>query len=208
MANTKKGIFYPSIESEIPSFYDNAEKQLNLFKVKYGTSPTVMTAITGYKNQMPLAKMKSDADQQMAKASVQAKNDLFALAKLEIMRELKRITDLPNFAEADAMQLGIRKQNNEQMKQSEHPLISAITVMPDQVVIDWIKGIMDGVAVYGSADGVHFELLGIDLRSPYEDKRKNKVDGVPEIRYYKLRYLKGDVQVGQFSDVVNVTVLI
>ena len=49
-------------------------------------------------------------------------------------------------------------------------------------------------------------LLGQDNFSPYLDGRALLVAGQPEERRYRLRYLDGDELVGEYSDVMAVTV--
>lgn len=73
----------------------------------------------------------------------------------------------------------------------------------DEVIVEWRKGKAEGVAVYGSYDAQNFSLLGRDNKSPYNDTRKNQSPN-PEFRYYKVRFLVNDKEVGQFSDVVKV----
>ena len=204
----KKAIFYPNSDADVSSFYDNALKKLTAYGAKYGTTPALLTILTNYNTQVPAAKIKSDADQQAAKASVKAKDELFEKAKTELMREFKRVTDLPNFDEADAMAMGIRREINSFDYKQVQPVIQDVIVMPDLVSLEWPKAKMDGVAVFGSYDGANFDFLGTDLRSPFEDRRPNKVPGQPETRFYKLRYIKNDEQVGQYSDIRSVTVLI
>ena len=81
--------------------------------------------------------------------------------------------------------------------------ITGIVSMPDQVRIDWVKSIFDGVVIYGSYDGQNFLRLDKDNRSPYEDIRKNRTNNVPETRYYKVRFLLKDKEVGMESDVAK-----
>ncbi len=208
MGNSKKAIYYPEADAEVASYYDNVLKKMVPLAAKYTISAPVLTKLQGYNTQIPAAKLKSDADQQTAKASVKAKNDLLMHARTDLLRELKRITDLPDFDEADAMNLGIRRESTAEVLTETQAHVSGLTVLPGQVVIDWVKGKMDGVVVYASADGANFEQIGKDLRSPFEDKRPNKIAGQPEVRYYRLRYLKQDEEVGQYSDVQSATVLI
>jgi hypothetical protein len=207
----KKAIFYPTADGDVASYFNNVVTVLIALAPKYGTSPALITLLNNYNTEIPIAKSKSDADQQKAKASVQSKDELFSDARTDLMRELRRMNDLANFDEADAILMGIRKEIKdvtEQSKASSKAIISGITLMPEEVVIDWIKSKMDGVAIYSSLDGVNFQQIDVDMRSPYGDKRKNKTAGVPEVRYYKLRYLLKDEQVGQFSDVSSATVLL
>jgi hypothetical protein len=208
MGNSKKAIYYPTADAEVGSYYDNVVKKLVLLAVKYGIPAELISKLLGYNTDIPAAKLKSDADQQTAKASVKAKDDLYLQARAELLRELKRITDLPNFDEADAMDLGIRRESTAKVVTEVQAIVSGLTVLPGEVIIDWVKGKMDGVVIYASADGANFDYIGKDMRSPFEDRRPNKTAGQPEVRYYRLRYLKYDEEVGQYSDVVSTTVLI
>ncbi len=74
------------------------------------------------------------------------------------------------------------------------------------VRIDWVKGGFDGVLVE-SQRGVEtaWTLLGTDLKSPYTDTRAALQPGVPEVRRYRLRYVKDDQPTGENSDTMTVT---
>lgn len=208
MKPQKKAIFYPRQEAEIITYYDTVVKALIGVASKYNIPTGLLNELTDYSIKLLKAKQKSDADQLIASASVEAKNKTFEGARSELVRELKRLTDLEIFDEADAKTMGIRKEVVEEDISLAKAIISSITVLPDEVVLDWVKGKMDGVVIYSSFDGAGFEQIGIDIRSPYEDRRRNKIAGQPEVRYYKLRYLKNDKEIGLFSDVVCVAVLI
>ncbi len=208
MGNSKKAIYYPASDAGVEPYYDNASKKLALLAVKYDIPAALLNKFEGYNASIPAAKLKANADRQTAKASVKAKDELFLNARADMLRELKRITDLPGFDEADAMDLGIRREHTAETLSEAQAHISGLTVLPGQVLIDWVKGKMDGVVVYASADGANFEQTGQDTRSPFEDKRPNKIAGQPEVRYYRLRYLKQDAEVGLYSDVQSATALI
>ncbi|MEI8203636.1 MAG: hypothetical protein WCH34_11520 [Bacteroidota bacterium] len=77
--------------------------------------------------------------------------------------------------------------------------------MHNKIIIDWVKGAWEGVNVYASNDNIAFEKLDKDNRSPFEDKRLNKIAHAPEKRYYKLCYFdtNGD-EIGLMSLVTKV----
>ncbi|MGB4775676.1 MAG: hypothetical protein WBP45_10910 [Daejeonella sp.] len=208
MAYTKKAIYYPRHDADVASYYDNVVKKLSALADKYGVSAELLEKLNEYNTGIPEAKLKSDEAQQRVKALVKAKSDLFFKAKTELLREMKRVTDLDNFDEADAMDFGIRKEKTPANPREAKPVIPGITVLPEKVLIEWVKGTMDGVLVYASLNGTDFEEIGTDMRSPFEDTRPNQVAGVIEMRYYRLRYIKNDELTGLYSDVVNVRVLI
>lgn len=87
------------------------------------------------------------------------------------------------------------------------PRVTAITAFEDQVVIEWVKGRMQGVVVESSPDGSTWTHRDKDFKSPWEDKAPNRGTEA-EWRHYRLRYLNNDTPVGLYSDPVRVLVSI
>jgi hypothetical protein len=63
-----------------------------------------------------------------------------------------------------------------------------------------------GVVIHGKRGGGGWELLAIDLSSPYLDERPLLVAGQPELREYKLQYYDDAAPVGDFTTVMSVNV--
>ena len=91
---------------------------------------------------------------------------------------------------------------------------------PDGIALDFVKGQMDGVIIYGgsyaskivettptattdAAPVMIWTEIVRATKSPYVDKRINSSDQ-PETRYYRMRYLKDDAPVGKISDTISV----
>ncbi|MCF8257795.1 MAG: hypothetical protein K9J06_09585 [Flavobacteriales bacterium] len=87
------------------------------------------------------------------------------------------------------------------------PRISGTQVLPDMVVIEWVKGRMQGVIVERSLDGSTWKEVDKDMRSPWEDTSPNRT-AAAEWRHYRLRYLLNDKPVGLYSEVVSLLVSI
>jgi hypothetical protein len=88
------------------------------------------------------------------------------------------------------------------------PTFQAI-VMSDKVRLDWVKGEFSGVAIYSKRGSeTNFTFLSRDNRSPYDDTRHMIVADQPEAREYRMHYLLGDDEVGDWSDIVRVVCLI
>jgi hypothetical protein len=204
----KKAIYYPRKDAEVASYFKNVTEVLTKLSAKYQVDPVLLALLISYSTEIPVVKGRADADQLQAKASVKLKDEFLLKIRRVLLRELRRVADLPDFNEVDAMDLGIRKENKTRSRENLKAAILSIKLIPGEVSIDWYKGKMDGVAIYCALDGKNFTQIGIDLRSPFQDKRQNIAVGVPEVRYYKLRYILGDEQVGQFSDVSSITVMI
>ncbi len=63
-----------------------------------------------------------------------------------------------------------------------------------------------GVAIYSRRGGGAWELLAIDLASPYLDARPLLVATTPETREYRLQYYEAEAPVGEFTAIASVSV--
>lgn len=63
-----------------------------------------------------------------------------------------------------------------------------------------------GVAIESRRNGGAWELLGIDLSSPYLDARALLASPTPESREYRLRFFDGSAATGDYSATVSVVV--
>ncbi|MES2731105.1 MAG: hypothetical protein V4714_05125 [Bacteroidota bacterium] len=205
MANSENAIFYPEMDGDVMPYYANLVAQLPAMAAKYGIDSAIYTALASYSAQMLEALNQAQATQQAAKASIATKNEVFAQAQAQMMRELTRLVSLPNFSETDAKILGIQRSKTALNLKMVKPVITSVTLRPDKVVLDWLKGTMDGVILSSAYDGITFTDLSTDLNSPSEDRRKNLTDK-PETRYYRVRFLYKGEPVGWYSGVVKLLV--
>lgn len=205
MANTKKPIYYPTADSAVPSFYDNAYQKLNsTYGVKYGIDPADILKIKTHNTDIPLKIAKAESDRQTAQASTVIKREELSEGKKLLLTVFNQIVSNPSFEEQDAEDLGMRRDKPPIDLNKVKPVISQITVLPDKVIYDWVKGSLQGIIIESSMDGLNFEKLDKDFKSPFEDLRKNKVFNVPETRYMRFRYMFNDVPVGDFTEPIKV----
>jgi hypothetical protein len=74
------------------------------------------------------------------------------------------------------------------------------------VPVDFNKSVADGVIIESKRGSeTTFSLLGSDTEPPYVDTRVNLAPG-PETRQYRARYFLNDAPIGNWSDVLTVTV--
>lgn len=116
----------------------------------------------------------------------------------------------PGYTEAIGLQLGIVGQEDA----AEHPL-PEFSVKVERggtagscecVKVVFKKFGRQGVVIYSRRGGGAWEMLAIDLSSPYLDERPLLAPGTPEVREYRLQYYDDAAPVGGFTDVVSVTV--
>ena len=198
----KKGtaIYYPTREPEIVGYYNNAITKLAGLVTKYNIDPATMTSLTTHNTDVKATFDQSVADAAVAENSNKIKYKEFAQAKFDLLTVFRQIQRAPNFEESDAELLGFRVITEPVNLKTVKPVITGITVFPEQAIIEWVRGGMDAVVVYSSYDAKKFTKIGQDMRSPFEDTRKNKSEQ-PEVRYYRLRYMKNDKLVGLVSEI-------
>jgi hypothetical protein len=63
-----------------------------------------------------------------------------------------------------------------------------------------------GVVIHSRRGGAEWQMLAIDLASPYLDERPLLSPGTPEIREYRLQFYDDAAPVGEFTDIATVTV--
>jgi len=205
MAYITKAIHYPIIETDVIPYYDNAEKKLVLiYAAKYNIEADMMTKITTHNTNIKLTIDKARSDRETAQKSTTLKNQELTEGKEDLLWVFRKIVASDNFDEADAQDLGFRVEKEPVNLDTVKPVISEITCLPEKIIFDWVKWVLDGVIVDGSYDGDTWAYLDKDNKSPFEDFRKNKTADVPEVRYYRFRYIKDDAPVGLYTEVIRV----
>ena len=113
----------------------------------------------------------------------------------------------PNYTEAIGLQLGIV--GAEASAENPVPTFTLKVERGDTsevVRVVFRKYGRPGVAIYGRRGGGAWELLAIDLNSPYLDERPLLVPAQPETRDYRLQYFEADAPVGDFTAIASVSV--
>ena len=119
---------------------------------------------------------------------------------------VQRIKAQPQYTETIGNNLGIIAAAAPPSATPSKPTATAAAEPGSAVRIDWVKAGFDGVLVEGQrASEALWTALGTDLQSPYNDTRAPLQPGVPEVRRYRLRYVKGDVPTGDYTDTITVT---
>lgn len=184
-----KAIFYPRTEGDVTAFYANAEELLvGGLAAKYSIPTGNLDKVILHNTDIPLALADATAKQLASKSATSGKDTELGVGKAEILTVFDIINRSPILDEADAEKLGMRKSHTPPNPDTAQPKVTHTTCLSDKIIIDFIKGHWDGVQVYASYDGITFEKLEKDNRSPYVDSRMNKTVNVPEKRYYELRY--------------------
>lgn len=124
-----------------------------------------------------------------------------------IFNFVQAIKSRPAYTEAIGLQLGVVGQEDATL----HP-VPEFTLKKERgggcecVKISFKKFGRQGVVIHSKRGGAAWEMLGIDLHSPYLDERPLLVAAVPEVRDYRLQFYDDAAAVGDFTDVSSMTV--
>jgi hypothetical protein len=119
---------------------------------------------------------------------------------------VQRLKTHPSYTDSIGTDLGVIATAAAPSTTPAKPSATATAEPGSSVRIDWTKGGFDGVLVEGQrGDETVWTSLGTDLQSPYNDTRAPLHPGAPEVRRYRLRYLKSDDPTGDYSDTMTVT---
>lgn len=120
---------------------------------------------------------------------------------------VQTIKACPNYTEAIGLQLGIVGAEDA----AENP-VPTFTLKVERgsacecVRVAFKKYGHAGVVVHCRRNGGAWEMLAIDLASPYLDERPLLVPTAPEVREYRLQFFDGSGATGEFSPTQSVTV--
>lgn len=119
---------------------------------------------------------------------------------------VQRLKTQPGYTDSIGSDLGIIATAAAPSTTPAKPTATTSAEPGSTVRIDWVKGGFDGVLVESQrGDEAVWTPLGTDLQSPYNDTRAPLHPGAPEVRRYRLRYVKGDAPTGDYSDTMTVT---
>lgn len=223
MTKTKK-IFFPRPVGDAPAFVNNIDEKLNIggLGAKYTLSPDDMLKSSDFKTNVANKVSEAESAQATAQSKTAQRDEEIYNAKLFYNEMGHKMQKHAAYDAADMEALGFFVIETPADPNTAKPVISKITILPDQVILDWVKGAWDGVYIEsyvvstapgggtpgsptpGAGTPVWVK-IGEDEKSPYEDTRTN-VASQPETRFYRMRYKKDNKPVGLYSDVVKVIV--
>lgn len=120
---------------------------------------------------------------------------------------IQRIKTSPNYTEAIGQALAIvGAEKNTPDDTSAKPTGKAIALPMSQVRLEFVKRGYSGVSIESRRAGeTNWTVLGTDNFSPYIDTRPPLQAGKAEVREYRMRFLRRDEAVGEWSDISSVS---
>jgi len=167
-----------------------------------------LTKLTEYKSELVNGVASG------ATASVQPTVPVIAVAPTAVQPGIfKRALAIANtiktkstYTIADGNDLGIEGAQIIMDLQQMKPVIKLQLIAGGKPEVQWTKQGMDGIEIYvDRATGI-FAQLAFDTHPNYTDSAPLPATGTSAVWKYKAIYRHGDVEVGLWSDLVNITV--
>lgn len=148
---------------------------------------------------------KAEQSKRDAQEITNAKNALKSNTLSNMRLSIKNMKSTVAYTEAIGEDLGIVGSEQPFDPATFKTTLKART-FPGYVNIEFLKGKSDGVNIYGRLKGAaNWTFLARDTASPYNDTRPLTTPNTPETREYMAIGVLDDQQIGQQSDVVEVT---
>ncbi len=201
--------YYPKTETEVLPWGDNFVNKLPTFKTELELADATLTRLSDEYNVVKEKINLVEATKSTLQSYVQQKNDALTGFEKDVRNEVAIAKRRAAYTKAIGESLGVELSAvslDPGTIASAKPVFFP-TYLPDQVVLDWMKGAFSGVIVERKrGNETTFSEIGRDMKSPFEDKDKNLTPDVPEVRIYRMRYILNDQPVGQWSDEIRVVV--
>lgn len=198
--------YIPDGANDFLAWHDNFNTQVAALVATFGLTQPDVDVVAADNTDANDRATVADAAKAAQQAATADRRASFKTAEANARSLANRLKAHPAYTEALGQQLGIIGPEDTTDLSQAKPTLTAAAVNPGNVTIGFNKSTSDGVMIHGKrGDEQVFVLLAWDTRSPYVDNRPNLNAG-PENREYRAQYFKDDEPIGQFSDVLTVTV--
>lgn len=226
----KKGFYLPRSEEEKVTWLINFAAKLRIYAAKYNITPeelmdaqqsadfyaaihnflnqydNFLSAAYKYRNIMRDGNKNGSVLQPLTMPMITLPMPVAPGIFKRIRAIVNRIKANIHYSEADGYDLGIEGTSETVDTTSAKPVLKVRIGDGGHPEIIWTKQGFDAIEIYKlEADGT-WRLLAIDLQPNYIDMEPLPPVGKSAVWTYRAIYRKKDKQVGQYSDVVSVTV--
>ena len=192
--------YLPRIDSQFVIWLENFSTKLASHASTLGVAPA---DVSQFQTDLTTIRQKL-SDVQTKKTSLDSSVESKEATLVEIAKRLRDavvvIKRKSGYTDSIGADLGIISSSMEPTDGLPKPEFQT-TILPDKVRLDWVKGNSDGVVVQSKrGNEAEYTTLGRDTISPFDDERPCLTSGTPEMRMYRVRYLRGDDEVGDWSN--------
>jgi hypothetical protein len=199
--------FYPTRDPEKLTFWANFYSNLTTVGPTVGLEAADIALMADQKSALENAINNKLGAKAYAQSATAACTAVDGTAEDALRAMVRRIKAHPSYTTAVGEQLGIEgPQASPPAGDGPRPDLREASVVTGEVTIGFAKQGFSGVEIQSKRGAeTAFSFLARDTESPYVDTRAN-LAAAPETRYYQAQFLQKDALVGQWSDVLVVTV--
>lgn len=199
--------FFPRGDAERLVWLSNFKSQLAKHGATVGLDAAAVKSLSDLCEGVATAVNADEAAYTAYRAAVAHSVTVKAAAFAKLGEAIAHLDTAPGCTDGIRTALGIVSSTAATVALSELKVAFTLSVLPGRVVIKWKKGPLDGVNVYSQrGSDPQWVLLGLDLRSPFDDVRALLVPGAAEERRYRLVGVVDDKEVTPPSDVASIAV--
>lgn len=199
--------FFPSKDSDLREWLGTFKTNFPTVATQLGLSATEISEIEQITNIF-IDDIDAQAQQeQELKAAIETKNGNRE-DKLPIFRAaIANLKNRRNYQKSMGELLGVVSRPKPKLDYDTLQPKPKLQTVANEVKITFVRGNTHGVNIYcRRGNETNFTLMVRSYSSPYVDNRPNLNGASSERREYYLRYMRGNVEVGQNSDIVVVNV--
>ena len=195
--------FIPGQEGEKLKWYSNLSVKSNAQGATLGLSTSQIEQLKNTCDSISTAIKDNNAAQTAAQTAKATKDKAIAEGEKKLRVIIRTIKSSSKYDDSVAKDFQIVGEDAVFDPITYQPIIKT-TVMPNRVVINFVKTKLDGVNIYTRLKGQTSWLkLAYDSYSPYEDNRPLAVVNTPEHREYMAIGVVQDNEVTLQSDIVE-----
>jgi hypothetical protein len=197
--------FLPSADPQLIPWLKNFSAKLQAHQKELGLTDAVVKAEEARVAALTGAIEKNEQKRAEYQAQVTATRTLKEGELGKLRATVRLLKAQPAFTEAIGRDLGILAPAGGSLRSDEAKPRLRAELAPGLVRLKFTKEGFDGVNLYREREGGGWDFLGHDSRSPFDDRAPLARPGQPELRRYRAVYVDRGVEVGEPSDVVQIT---
>lgn len=226
----KKSFYLPRAEDEKVTWLNNFAAKLNTYASKYNITPeelmntqqsavfyeamnnflhqydNFLSGAYKYRNTLRDGEKNDTTLQPLAIPMINLPAPVAPGIFVRVKAIVNRIKSSINYSIADGNDLGIEGKETTVETTTAKPQIKIRLGDGGHPEILWTKQGFDGIEIHKQIDDGDMKFLAIDMQPHYVDMSELPLMGKSAVWKYRIIYLRKDKRVGQWSDVVYITV--
>ena len=199
--------FLPRRVEQLVPFHDNLHTQTVALVGQAGITTGDGTESANDNAELHAKDADVTAADSLKQAKVATRKTTIDTVVTNVRAFARRVKAHAGYTNAIGQQLGIIGEEDTTDLTNAKPTLKVLgAAIAGDLKIDFNKSVSDGVIIESKrGNETGFTFLAIDMEPDYRDTRANLAAG-PETRQFRARYMLNDSPIGNYSDVLTVTV--